>query len=196
VRGAGLWPARAARCAPVAPVLVMRSDPARSQSVSLPTARTPAGGTQAPRLSHQRASAPEPTKRPGAPPLVTGGAGQAVMRWRTSACWPGTHTAARRAGLLGNVLLFPGRSHTWGGNLQACFRSARGRRAGGGVGGGHAHDEQAVRAAGVRVDVVAADRALLEAARHDALDLLRRLHACARAPASSVGQLRAGTALA
>jgi len=69
--------------------------------------------------------------------------------------------------------------------LQACFRSARGRRAGGGVGGGHAHDEQAVRAAGVRVDVVAADRALLEAARHDALDLLRRLHACARAPARS-----------
>lgn len=40
-------------------------------------------------------------------------------------------------------------------------------------------DQQAVRAAGVRVDIVAGGRAVLEALRHDAQDLLGGGHACA-----------------
>ena len=43
------------------------------------------------------------------------------------------------------------------------------------------HDERAVGAAGVRVHIVAADRALLKPSAHDAQDLLRRRHACAQA---------------
>ena len=39
-------------------------------------------------------------------------------------------------------------------------------------------DERAVRAAGVRVDVVAADRALLVAGRHQAVHLPRGSHVC------------------
>jgi hypothetical protein len=58
---------------------------------------------------------------------------------------------------------------------------AHGAHAGGDVGAVHAHDQQAVRARGVGVDVVAAHRAVLEAGGHDVEDLLRRRHLCAGA---------------
>ena len=42
------------------------------------------------------------------------------------------------------------------------------------------HDEQAVRAAGVRVDVMAAGRPVLKALSHDGQNLLRGGHICGK----------------